>query len=678
MESPKQQIKVEMESNSFSTPSTSTLSDDERVIVTPGSTEKSDKSTENPRPIIEEPHDHDVLCGRGGSINSHPGNERFRQLVEKKKRVYLTARFKREKRLIANGVLSEIRSLKPPGRFLAKDSKTGNWHDIGDEKARDKTSQALRENAPSIRAEIEVEINQQRAEMQRAEEEEAAYAASGHPQQYYQQSWGGYYAPHHRYGRYQTESPRYGNHERYDDHWHDRYPDGERSSNHNHSSMASRSDSASMASRSDRAHGHHGHPYYAEDQDHSMHSSPETERISQIPSSNSSWTGSRRGYEYHDQVPSSKPPPATKSLHYVHQCRSHEQVDHRDGRRMVHFEDDGRYPRNSPRHYDHQRKYNSGNEYYSHSSPANGYREKHYVGESRSHEPSASANAVTPESSARKPRTSRRDDEAIQPHPTTYDGDQGSSLLSQVANHIMGSWDTSMICTNSSIEDAGLPNSKHGPCTFFNHDPPHVSLADAMEDEEGQEVELVEIMDCKEDGFEKSAEHEDYDDIRVPPPDGNNMPPPPRRIEIDWPSKMTGCNSNWLPETFNPPSFFTQKSNPLSPSTSMDMDESAVGTEGISCTGSVGGASLCQVFSHEQIADGEGLPSPSNVINHQVLTQMPSWERSVRSKSPSTVCSDSSVVDNREIPVATSKSNVVGDTVTSQAVSPKSNNDVRD
>lgn len=118
---------------------------------------------------VKDPCENDVLCGRGGSINSHPGNERFRRLVEKRKRVYLTARFKREKRLIASSIVSEIRALDPPGRFLARDPKSGMWKDIGDEKARDKTSQALRENAPSIRAEIEVEIHEQRAEMQRDE-----------------------------------------------------------------------------------------------------------------------------------------------------------------------------------------------------------------------------------------------------------------------------------------------------------------------------------------------------------------------------------------------------------------------------------------------------------------------------------------------------------------------------
>jgi hypothetical protein len=156
---------------------------------------------------VDVPTENDVLCGRGGSINSHLGNENFRLLVEKRKRVYLTARFKREKRLIASSICIEIRQMDPPGRFLAKKGgKDGHWYDIGDEKARDKTSQALRENAPTIRAEIETEINQQRKEMKRKEVD----VDEGSPKQppsypppppppppphaYYQQYWDYYYS----------------------------------------------------------------------------------------------------------------------------------------------------------------------------------------------------------------------------------------------------------------------------------------------------------------------------------------------------------------------------------------------------------------------------------------------------------------------------------------------------
>lgn len=36
---------------------------------------------------------------------------------------------------------------------MKEDKTTGLWHDVGDKKAREKTSQALRENAPELRKE---------------------------------------------------------------------------------------------------------------------------------------------------------------------------------------------------------------------------------------------------------------------------------------------------------------------------------------------------------------------------------------------------------------------------------------------------------------------------------------------------------------------------------------------
>lgn len=102
------------------------------------------------------PHANDVLCGRGGTVNAHPGNEQYRKFVDSKKRLYLTARFKREKRLISSQIVDQVRNLNPPGRFLMKDlANSSIWHDIGDEKARDKTSQALRETALTVRRQLE-------------------------------------------------------------------------------------------------------------------------------------------------------------------------------------------------------------------------------------------------------------------------------------------------------------------------------------------------------------------------------------------------------------------------------------------------------------------------------------------------------------------------------------------
>ena len=58
---------------------------------------------------------------------------------------------KRDKPVIARRIVEAVRQQTPPGRFLSKDNKSGTWSDIGDGKAREKTSQALREGAPVIR-----------------------------------------------------------------------------------------------------------------------------------------------------------------------------------------------------------------------------------------------------------------------------------------------------------------------------------------------------------------------------------------------------------------------------------------------------------------------------------------------------------------------------------------------
>jgi hypothetical protein len=104
---------------------------------------------------VKTPHAHDVLCGRGGGTNNHPGNEHFRDQVNARKVAYLHSS-KRKKPLVSRSIVDTIRSMDPPGRFLLKDEASGTWHDIGDQKAREKTSQALREGAPVIRREISV------------------------------------------------------------------------------------------------------------------------------------------------------------------------------------------------------------------------------------------------------------------------------------------------------------------------------------------------------------------------------------------------------------------------------------------------------------------------------------------------------------------------------------------
>jgi len=98
---------------------------------------------------IETPHDHDVLCGRGGLIYKHVGNYTFRYLVLFNKNAYCSSR-KADKIKIARSLVKAIRGQTPPGRFLKQDPETGLWHDIGDKRAIEKTSQALREGQRNI------------------------------------------------------------------------------------------------------------------------------------------------------------------------------------------------------------------------------------------------------------------------------------------------------------------------------------------------------------------------------------------------------------------------------------------------------------------------------------------------------------------------------------------------
>jgi hypothetical protein len=48
-------------------------------------------------------------------------------------------------------IVHALRNSDPPARFLQKDEKTGKWYDIGDKKAAEKASQALREKTPEER-----------------------------------------------------------------------------------------------------------------------------------------------------------------------------------------------------------------------------------------------------------------------------------------------------------------------------------------------------------------------------------------------------------------------------------------------------------------------------------------------------------------------------------------------
>ena len=100
---------------------------------------------------ITDPRETDVLCGRGGAALRHPGNQTYRRLVNLNKGLYITC-LKTEKLKISRSIVAAIREQN--GRFLEKDSGKSSWFDIGDKKAIEKTSQALREGQPKLRQKI--------------------------------------------------------------------------------------------------------------------------------------------------------------------------------------------------------------------------------------------------------------------------------------------------------------------------------------------------------------------------------------------------------------------------------------------------------------------------------------------------------------------------------------------
>jgi hypothetical protein len=98
-------------------------------------------------------HDHDVLSGRGVNIAQHPGNERFRALVQSRyDENYCQHYTVTEKRAVAEDIISHIRSLNPPGRFLKRSGRSsgsrglsGPWEELSAREVVRKTCQALRD-----------------------------------------------------------------------------------------------------------------------------------------------------------------------------------------------------------------------------------------------------------------------------------------------------------------------------------------------------------------------------------------------------------------------------------------------------------------------------------------------------------------------------------------------------
>ena len=234
-------------------------------------------------------------------------------------------------------------------------------------------------------------------------------------------------------------------------------------------------------------------------------------------------------------------------------------------------------------------------------------------------------------------------DHDLEPHGMDEDI-ENRSLMSSVANHILGSigsWDTaSIMCglDNTDRDSIPFPGGRPEDGSHHHH---HVQDGDIMEEDdmnvewEGQEVQLMEKND------QDSVTSED------------RMPPPQRQVHHHDNHSMAfsslGSCHSWMPEQFNDAasSFFGSiRSNPEGQHqqshdqlAEQQMDYS-VHTENYSIGGSIGGNSLTRVFEHDPLPDGTGSATGTPNMSHRTLNQVPSWERSFRSRSPLSVGSD--------------------------------------
>lgn len=207
--------------------------------------------------------------------------------------------------------------------------------------------------------------------------------------------------------------------------------------------------------------------------------------------------------------------------------------------------------------------------------------------------------------------------------PEAVDADTNTSLMTQVASHILGSigsWDAATAICGGDVTDEKVPFPKAAPSPFTQDT--DMGTTEAWE---GQEVQLVD---------------DKRDDDQMPPP------PPPKQgrrgslnsgigSSIGF-SSLGSCHS-WLPEQMNAATnFFAGRDD--DEHHGMDMDESAA-THGENFSmGSMGANSLTRVFEPESTGslsntnNNDTMPSPN--MSHHSLQQMQSWEQSLRSRSP--------------------------------------------
>ena len=97
------------------------------------------------------PNQHDILMGRGGRNNRHPGNLMLRRLSQQFANEYDECP-RMEKPIIHNKVVHLIKQMRPPGHFLELDRTVKAWVEVNEDRAREKVSQHLRDAVKKMKS----------------------------------------------------------------------------------------------------------------------------------------------------------------------------------------------------------------------------------------------------------------------------------------------------------------------------------------------------------------------------------------------------------------------------------------------------------------------------------------------------------------------------------------------
>ncbi len=113
------------------------------VVSSHSESKSRSQSSPEPGESVDEVFNADVLCGRGGKSNHHPGNKRYRQVISQMKSGYRQIGNKTAKTDLSRAIVDHV--YEYGGRFLRYEKAIGKFIVLTPSEARKKTSQALRE-----------------------------------------------------------------------------------------------------------------------------------------------------------------------------------------------------------------------------------------------------------------------------------------------------------------------------------------------------------------------------------------------------------------------------------------------------------------------------------------------------------------------------------------------------